>query len=205
MRAILAIGANSSGSSCVGGVLNIMGINMGQVLHGYYECGIFKNLLEKKVNRIEFVKEYIRSRIASNNIVWGIKHPSMSDDLWAKKVIDCIKEELGEYDDIKIIFCDRDTTDCIRSACARWPRGDPLRKWTQHTIRSMVGKELIFQEYKNEISFLRVKYEDIINSYLIESIVLEIWEFCTEGLNIDFDEELFEKAVNFIDPKMKHW
>lgn len=142
-KCIIIIGTPRSGTSCVGGIMHNLGINMGDELipaddrwnpMGFFQDDVFEQILHESIGKWKFpplttsknnnlkIKQYVKKR--QKDQIWGLK---------SNRIIYFLKEFLDAAVDYKIIRTQRNITKSIQSWASITGDGDdspynPIRK-----------------------------------------------------------------------------
>lgn len=188
---VLVVGIGRSATSVVAGMLDKMGVFMGENLipanmsnaQGHWEDVQFRNLnlrfLNKEIPEDYYIQELDKLlRERPQNKTNGIKAPSLCNCL------DYYIDLLGA-ENVKIVYCKRNEQDIYRS----------IRKWygwsdaeASHLIEGRKrGLESTFNKYPLEI--LEIEFDDVINN--IKKVATDLQIFIGSSI------EEKEKAIRF--------
>lgn len=195
-RAILIIGPQGSGSSCLAGALHAAGINMGSNLRGpsslnpkgHFEDLPFEFLASKEdvIKRETEFKQYFEQR--NKSPIWGLK---------SYQIAFCYKYVLP-YVNSRILSIDRPEEGAVQSSLAKYGR---FR--TREFIENLHA--LIRFNRKNLIEDYAIPNFDVNFNELTDNpsdMIPKIISFCCDG--IDVQDINIQAAIDFIDPKLNH-
>lgn len=186
MKAVVVIGTGRSGTSCVAGVLQCLGVSMGDKLfgadnnnaRGYFEDVELVNMIRSShAPRAASIKRYVKSRKSKN--LWGMKHPETIF------LMDEFEKWLPSFG---IIWAKRHPVHCINSFIKAWNNEDAEQK--------VKIRYKLVQEYYQQFNGpkLCIDYDTMVENRLetVKSICCFI------------NKPLLREAVEFIDAGLRH-
>lgn len=212
-RFMLVTGPESSGSSCVAGILYHLGINMGKDLKGptaanpkgYFEDNSFLSFFgypDFWANPKTYIEQWAKTRLAEESAIWGVKQMQITNENLGIILFEILKE-LAPAMDIRIIRTLRDQKCIIRSVCVKRPARDP-EGVAKDVMDGLVIIDRKFLEWKEKFGFpvLEMHYDWMIENTASETNRLV--RFCFDEMRKPTKKTINE-AILFVDPILRHW
>lgn len=209
MRCVLVTNLESSGSSCVAGILHNLGVNMGDKLRGtsttnlkgYFEDITFIHRFDDFCSRDRWQKalhEWIEER--ANCEIWGLKYSLLKTI--GDKVLRVFEQDFPEIE-IKFIYVRRDIANIVKSQARKRPKSD-FKTVQCNAISAQIKLDRFIDKIRLKYPVLDVYYDDVIAE--TENEVERLAQYCFsdgyEGFVIDGG---FQKAVEFVEPAMRRF
>ena len=204
---IFVFGQESSGTSCVAGVLHTMGVHMGNQFpgpnaanpKGHFEDITFVRSLDGMRSRDyePAMQKWVTGRLADNKPLWGIKCPSLVE----------VGTNLLRYMDnhfvninVKVIYVQR-PIDCIIKSCQNKRLKSNPEIVAKNVRASFERLKKLIYNHCHKYPFLSVQYNNMIDRPF--DSVARLIDFCfPDG---GYDVISCCEAVRFIDKKLRHW
>lgn len=200
-RAIVVLGVTRSGTSCLAGAMHRLGIHMCMGIQESEQCprGSFED--EEFLSVGLFQQEHGTPLLAATgrryaqvirarnyqHVIWGVKEP---------RLMLVLEYLLPLFEDLRVVIIGRDRG-AVRTSYERWEAeigAYPLEEQYQALARC---------EDVLECPMYRVQYEDLVSQPDIEIRTLAAWLF--DGAGIDSEERGILRAINFVDPSLRHY
>jgi len=178
-RCILVIGTGRSGTSMVAGMLNQLGVKMGEKFmpadrnnpYGTFEdYELFQinwRVADKSLEP-DALEPLLKKRC--ENDIWGFKDPRLIET--AQHVIPML-EELGC--DVRVVVCRRNRAETVNSYMRAYHRGRVLsERWYEESIRALAARMLELR-----CPVMELWFDEIMNN--TEEEALELMHFVYEG------------------------
>jgi len=204
MRCILVAGLEGSGTSCVAGVLQNLGIHMGNKVYGPTRSNPKGDRGDWYFHRLvhggdaQTSTEWARIRMSEGHDLWGAKSPQMH--VHYPKAVEGINR-MDSSVDIRFVMVHRSAQSIMDSNYAKRLPANPDRKHIESSVRRGVSKLKDVEKFG--FPFLPVDYDKLIESP--QSSVLNIADFCYSKLVITPNNDQIQDAVEFVDPSLRHW
>ena len=197
-RAILVMGIEGSGTTCVAQVLHNLGVDMGDLNRKYEDKGIHEVYTKSQ----EVVEGWIQNRIAENKTIWGVKFPLLHQMLLG--IIEGMKK-LG-LDDIRLIVVKRHRDCIIQSNYQKRRYANSLVPNYYEHIKQSVDSKIRERDrvaLAAGVPRLSVDYDFLIDQ--AEYMVFRIVDFCFGGTGVPVSQKAIILAKNSIDRTKRHW
>ena len=178
-KTLIVLGAPRGGTSMVSGLLRILGIFMGHRIEGNHEDRDF--IKWKRKNEKEKAIELVDERNQENDI-WGVKVPGLI--LWMKDLEEHFRNPM-------YIIIYRNTFTSAISKVEKKNVELPLALSVTQNFYSLILE--FVKESQNPMLFL--SYENCCDN------PIEFIETLSEFIGTSPSKEVFEKCMNFINPK----
>ena len=197
-RAILVMGIEGSGTTCVAQVLHNLGVDMGDLNRKYEDKGIHEVYAKSQ----QVVEGWIQNRIAENKIIWGVKFPLIHQMLLG--IIEGMKK-LG-LDDIRLIVVKRHRDCIIQSNYEKRRYAHASEPNYYEHIKQSVDKGIRERDRVAEaagILTLFIEYDKLIDQPQKE--IVRIVEFCFGQTDNHPSIEHIMVAMDSVDRTKRHW
>ena len=204
---IFVFGIESSGTSCVAGVLHTMGVHMGNQFpgpnaanpKGHFEDISFVRLLQDMCSRNfePAMRKWVQGRLADEKPLWGIKCPSLTEI--GGNLFSFMDEHFPRVEK-KVIYVQRKLKYIISSSQAKRPKSDAdmVAKNVHSSYERL--KKLIYTLCHN-CPFLAIQYNDMIDRPF--DSMARLIDFCyPDG---GYDMVRCCEAMQFVDKNLRHW
>lgn len=204
---IFVFGIESSGTSCIAGVLHTMGVHMGNQFpgpnaanpKGHFEDISFVQSLDGMKSRDyePAMKQWVEGRLADGKDLWGIKCPSLVEV--GNNLLDFMDNYFPQVKK-KVIYMQRPVECIIKSCQVKRPKSNA--EMVADNVRATCNrlKKMIYILCHN-YPFLAIQYNSIIDRPF-ESVARLI-DFCyPDG---GYDVVRCCEAIQFVDGKLRHW
>jgi hypothetical protein len=197
---VAVLGSNRSGSSCVAGVLHLLGVSMGERFQkpdkanpkGYFEALGLKPIVRKRQSsraRVQELRKWRDTRARTNPTIFGGKYYQM-----CHIVSDLAKAWPG----MKVIATDRPVAEILASIeRAGFRKQIPMSRRESRVRRLIADRDRDLAALK--IPTLRVAFSELVLS------PMEVIDKIVEFLGISPTEQQRADAAAFVDPKLKHF
>jgi len=221
MRCILVYGLESSGTSCVAGILHLLGVHMGDKLRGasetnlkgYFEDVTFFHRLDDFCSRDRWEKsarEWIQSRLNQNQQIWGLKCSLLK--IIGEKILRVFKQYFPDIE-IKIIYVTRDVANIVKSQARKRLTGKKLteeeyekefKRIQCNVISSQIKLANLIEKLKLKYKIMTIDYDFVISQ--TTKAIRQLGDFCfMGGYEVLVKKEGIKQAMEFVEPGMRRF
>jgi hypothetical protein len=215
VRCIIVTGNETSGTSCVAGMLSRLGVHMGFRLkpastsnpRGYFEDVDYQQALfiKGRGKRDSAIHAWAHMRVKEEkkrgSKLWGLKEPWFMTN--AEPTIRSILDA-DPSAEVKLIRVRRDEEEIARSRMVKYPRPNHTLEDYRQKVRAAADvSDRFFSQYPGQ--FLELYFAEVVEDPFVA--VHDLVEYCFQRLpSCDWpDQGQKKRAQEFVDPKLKRF